>query len=251
MPRDVDHRVRIISMPASARLDATRRAWEALFEDVGVFEAVVGRDVQVDDPRVSCSLYRRMKLREWREPWTIGTMAIHMTNGAQVGCALSHISVWQEVAQQRRATIVVEDDCHPLVASPTLITRHCDADFVSLMQRGGRAGMLRDQLKRFWGCQAYYVTPEGANLLLRHAFPLDMHIDRLIASVAHREQADWRVERVPFREVGASSLDHITVYQLFTIIGFVVLAIAIVMALILYSIMLRRSLRRCRTQCMD
>ena len=238
--------IRIISMPGSERLADTRAAWEALFADVTVFPAVVGREVADDDPRISCGLYRRKKLRTWRMPWTIGTTAIHMTNAAQIGCALSHIAVWQEVARGTSA-IVVEDDCRPTVSSPTRITRECNADFVSLMQRGGKAGLLRDRLSEFWGTQAYFVTPVGARLLLRHAFPLDMHVDRFIASVAHRAHAEWRIAHVPYKEVGRSSLEHITVHQVMWLSGFASVIVAIMVALLVAAIVCYRRLRRCRT----
>ena len=239
--------VRIISLPGSSRVEKTLPAWRTRFENVSVLPAVVGWEVPDGDLRVSCGLYRRLKQGS-KSPFTLGTTAIHMSNKAQLGCALSHIAVWQETVEQDRATIVVEDDCLPQADAESIL-RECTSDFVSLMNHSHGTYLMRDGVHNFWGMQAYFIRPVAARALMRFAFPLDMHIDRLVPIVAQRLNASWRVVDLPYVELGKSTLDHVTIYQI-CMLGSIVAAVGAVIAVLAVAcVLFYRRLRRCRETC--
>ena len=90
-------RVRIISMPDSTKVGKSTPRWERLFDNVTVFQAVLGRQIGTTDPRLSVHLYHRLKSGATRNPFEIGVNMILMQNKPQIGCALSHIELWKEV----------------------------------------------------------------------------------------------------------------------------------------------------------
>lgn len=224
--------VRIISLAGSPRLAHMRASWESRFPDVRVFCAVRGRDLADDDPRISASMFRRLRVRAFKSPFSIGVNAILMQNKAQLGCALSHIGLWTEVVRTNQPAIVVEDD---VVLDPTVsrsqILRECTSDFVALLHNtfSWRSPRLTANATRFWGMQAYFITPAAARILVDRALPCDMHIDRYVATMAVRVGADWRLAKLPFREIGASTLDHATTRQIRSL-GAVVMLVLVVVA---------------------
>ena len=244
-------RVRIISMPDSTKVGKSTPRWERLFDNVTVFQAVLGRQIGTTDPRLSVHLYHRLKSGATRNPFEIGVNMILMQNKPQIGCALSHIELWKEVVAVDRPTLVVEED---VVLGDDVklseIEKHCTADFVSLMhnsKRHLRSRTLKNNLKHFWGAQAYYVRPAAARILLANAFPLDMHIDRYIPLIAAREDQDWLVvsPQIQFTSIGKSSLDHVTYGQALFLGGIVTGVVLFLTLLVTVICLLTRMLRRC------
>jgi GR25 family glycosyltransferase involved in LPS biosynthesis len=121
-----------------------------------------------------------------------------------VGCYLSHVALWKKALESEHGIIVFEDDAdlgdpessatlvsdldrmlaenyrlngHFLYLTSTLIPASelvTDIDDSSLLQavRG-----------RTYGTWAYYISPEGARILLKSAMPMDQQVDSYIGSI--------------------------------------------------------------------
>ena len=101
-----------------------------------------------------------------------------MSKHAQVACALSHISLWQLCVQTNNPIVVVEDDVHPLNMSKRLkeaLELNGDVVLISC------AKLVRNDrtktVSRFSGTGSYFITPNGASSLLKHVYPVSMHVD--------------------------------------------------------------------------
>lgn len=102
---------------------------------------------------------------------------------AEVGCALSHMSIYEEILRRDRGGIILEEDITPrrdqLDAAQVFAAR-TRLPFVHLgwhpqARRGvhflgrhdARAGAIRvDPARHFFGAFAYYLSPDGARELL-------------------------------------------------------------------------------------
>jgi len=232
-------------MKGSSRREACLRSWRAVLDDVTPFDAVVGKDVETTDRRLSIDLFRRLRLGKDVNPFNWGAIYL-MTTKPQIGCALSHIALWRECAEEGRPVIVVEDDVVLKDGKERIEEETRGKDFASLVYLSKhRSPVLADHLTTFWGTQAYFLTPAAAKVLLRHAFPLSVHIDRYVAAVAAREgERGWTVATPPLRHSiqGPSSLDHSTTSK----IAFASVAAFVVGATVLSLVAL---LLRCRRSC--
>lgn len=121
-----------------------------------------------------------------------------------VGCALSHIAIWNYVAQTPdvKAVLVFEDD----VAFPNdksdvpakiaaVVAEAGGVDNFDMLRMEGSQSPHSDQMcsrmdkthtpvlnrcrGMYYGFGAYIVTKRGAQTLLRYAFPIETHIDNL------------------------------------------------------------------------
>lgn len=243
---------RMISLKESSRRVASLDSWRRLI-DVEVVEAVRGNDIEADDPRVSMSLYRRLLLHSPSSRWNPAlffTNRYLAWNKAQIGCALSHIAAWTEVATSKIAMIIIEDDVivSDSVTKEDLAVAIRGSGLVSLMHTGGNHMALEEMrskssVRHFWGAQAYYVTPAAAVQLLAFAYPVDIHIDRYMAVVAHRVHADWRVcnPSLKFRCSGKSQLNHDTPRQL----SIILIAGACILLVACLSVAMTLKWKRC------
>lgn len=237
---------RIISMPQSKRLAPCLESWQAVLDEVDVFPAVIGSQIACTDSRLSVDLYKRLQ-----EGFQIfGSNTDYMTNKAQIGCALSHIALWQECAQRKEPLLVIEDDT-VVKSSRAEIERHlANQSFVSLiylyLSRTSFSGKISDISTSFYGFQAYYITPSAANVLLRDVFPLSLHIDRYAAYVAKRSEMSWICAhpRLQYDMSGSSTLSHEQVPRA-KIFGSVFVGLLVVMSLVIY-IVLHRHVPKCR-----
>ena len=113
---------------------------------------------------------------------------MQLSHETQVACALSHISLWNLCKELGEPIIVAEDDSRPnnldtrlgyLKSDPAMD----DADMVLLQCASfpfSSEAVDKSLLRRvtdYWGATCYYLTPEGAEVLLEHALPITMHID--------------------------------------------------------------------------
>lgn len=98
-----------------------------------------------------------------------------------IGCYLSHMKIWQLVAESGEAALVVEDDVKfsDTVTWPSLATL-AGFDLVLLgywdANPAGKKG-VEPFYGDFTGLQLYYLTPVGANFLLNGAFPITQQVD--------------------------------------------------------------------------
>ena len=159
----------------------------------------------------------------------------------QVGCAVSHIGVWKTCAATNRPVVVVEDDVRPSNISERIrqALTFKDAHLV-LLACNSYSHNKQHKVSQFTGTGAYYLTPQGANILLKGATPVSMHIDHYMTacidaydlqvfSVDHaNDQADTK---------NGSTLGHganmmaIVVPRLETTIGILAFVLALVIIL--------------------
>lgn len=242
-------RVRVISMRGSKRRQKCVASWAKALETT-VFDAVVGKDVATEDERLGLDLYRRLRAGKRQRLMNVfDWSAIYvMTSKPQVGCALSHIALWRECVDADRAVVVVEDD---VVLKGTrddilrMVRGKALVSLVRLSKHKESETRLADSLFTFWGTQAYFLTPGAASTLLKHAFPLAMHIDKYIAAVASRSASPgWEVAVPQLRHSieGSSSLEHDTLLKTVACASI----LACVVAVVLFLLFL---LHRCRSTC--
>lgn len=234
---------RIISMPHSPRVAPCLASWQKVLDSVTVFPAVVGKHIECNDPRISTDLYKRLITTRFN-PLQFNTD--YMTNKAQIGCALSHIALWNECVHKNRPLVIIEDDTVVQSTRKELDIQIRRSTLTCLIYwylsneaHSGKVSEIRDT---FYGTQAYYIEPPAAKLLLRHAFPLSLHIDRYMAYVAARFETTWKCAypRLQFKTVGQSTLSHEQVAK-----GSSFSAMLIVLVLLVYFIT-RATLPRCR-----
>lgn len=245
---------RIISMSNSKRFQRSYDSWTKVLDSVSRFDAVVGKEVADTDPRIATDFFARLQRRkktkvinifDWNE-------VMHMTNKSQLGCALSHASLWEECVRINSPLVVIEDDVLVRASRESvidLIRSVGDCGFVSLVHMGtNRKGRLTNLHRdpTWWGTQAYYVTPKAAKLLLGDCFPMSLHIDRYIATTSERYGTDWMCATpcLQYHTIGQSTLEHTTVSKIaiWIVISSVVTLSIVVLVILLY---------RCKNQCSD
>lgn len=236
-------RGRIISMPDSKRLAACRDSWAAVLDEVSVFPAVIGREVDDLDPRVSTELFTRLKATSTWNPFCWESDMMH--HKAQIGCALSHIALWRECVETDAPLVVIEDDVVVRASRAAIEAQLDGADLVSLIYLSShRTARLAEAARTFYGAQAYYLTPRAARLLLREALPLSLHIDKYIGYVAWRHATDWRCAQPKLKHTckGASTLSHQAYPKIVVWAGSLALLAAVLATLVTL-------LWRCRSRC--
>ena len=144
-------------------------------------------------------------VRERDVPWSdAATLEVHpllgrrLTDG-EIGCAVSHLTLWHRIATSLPGAIVLEDDCHLTPGFAEVLAGVQEAagtwDLVLLGHRstrrdeeagataglGGRALGTAHRLARLvefaTGTHAYAVSARGAERLARFAEPIRMPAD--------------------------------------------------------------------------
>ncbi len=144
----------------------------------------------------------------------------------QVACALSHIRAWTRCAESNRPLLIAEDDVHThrkqLLQNQVALARvPNDAHILSILNLTGDflRGFIQNAFQspatvtkvceEFSGTQCYLLRPDGARLLLRHALPVTMHIDRYIADCTYMGLRLYRCGRSSVASApGSSTLSH-------------------------------------------
>lgn len=103
---------------------------------------------------------------------------------AQVACSLSHQAVWKRCVELNEAVIIVEDDVQPSHLSTRLAhvrSAPSDADVVIMQCNYATTSPANavgyDKVRSFCGTGMYYLTPHGAQTLLRGVSPVAIHVD--------------------------------------------------------------------------
>lgn len=118
-----------------------------------------------------------------------------MNHQNQLACALSHIKAWRKIKNSGVPGIVFEDDIildNTLKDKVTNIITEIpkNIDFASILYLGNdnnetyNDNWYKIMDKSFWGLQMYFLTPNGASMLLQNALPVEVHIDRYIGYLA-------------------------------------------------------------------
>ena len=227
-----------------SRLELTRPSWEAVMDSVTVLSATRGDAVQLSEVHPSAA----MRIHT-HHPWNVfGQDGDTLHNVNSVACALSHMRAWREIVRLNKPRVVIEDDTKFNGTREQLQhTLQSDALFVSLYAGcHPRVSTVLECADSSWGFQCYYMTPEGAALLLKSASPPAMHIDRYLATrVLQTRDARFVIAQpqLPCIEVEnrlLSSLSHPEVYQV--IVG-VLIGVGVVLATVVAVVALLRSRR--------
>ena len=136
-------------------------------------------------------------------------MTIQLSHETQVGCALSHISLWNLCKDTDKPLIIAEDDSRPghldrrlsflesdpVVDEADLVVLQCASYPFSADAPGTDGGSALHRVRDYWGANAYYLKPSGTEKLLQNALPITMHIDCYMAYCI--TGADLKVFSVP------------------------------------------------------
>ena len=149
-----------------------------------------------------------------------------LSDERQVACALSHMRAWAHCAESDTPLLIAEDDVcthrAQLLQNQVALSRvPNDAHMLSLLNLSGdfARGFVVNALqaptevteirKEFSGLQCYLLRPDGARLLLQHAMPLTMHIDRYISDCTYAGFRLYRCGRSSIAYApGSSTLSH-------------------------------------------
>jgi len=134
-----------------------------------------------------------MDLRQYLHPYAKATVekrrlrmsSNDLSDWKQVACAMSHIRLWEKCAASGDPIIVVEDDQTDINLKqfvPKLIALPEDTDMaiikcLPMNYKWESSSSFWKPVKQFVGFQCYYLTPQGANKLLKFALPVTQHID--------------------------------------------------------------------------
>lgn len=188
--------VLVISMPTRPdRRDRMRHHLQAQgIRHARMFDAVDGRALyrqqclQEDGcPRLLSEAARRNIERKQRRDHS------ELVTPGALGCALSHIGVWQTVAHSNAPALVVEDDARTNAHGRTLMHTFPmpAADTYDVLLLGhllrrkwqvpaadsSRAPQISPYHGEWMLLHAYIITPEGAQRALKCALPVRKHID--------------------------------------------------------------------------
>lgn len=207
---------KIDSIPAFCiTLERRLDRWKRFQDQPGINKLQVKRFIGVDgktlnintDPRVALSTKRNI-LKKYRRSHE------ELDSIGGVGCALSHIAVWQWMVDNNVPQVLIfEDDAvvpfnfaekaNGIIAnSPTL----SDPARWDLWLLGGRWGDLTPiaadneatKIDAFYLFHAYVMTIHGAKKLLKEVYPIHCHIDLWVSLFAYVHPS--------FRMVGSPNL---------------------------------------------
>jgi GR25 family glycosyltransferase involved in LPS biosynthesis len=196
LERRLDRWKRFQSQPALENLPRLQR-----------FVGVDGKTIDLaNDKRVTVGAKRSIMLNERRQHSDLNTVG-------GVGCALSHIAVWQKIVNEKiKVALVCEDDAvlpynfvenvNSEIANSQVL---CDTSKWDMFLLCGLWKGLHDipgeeslkKIDTFFLFHCYVITYDGAKKLLEYALPIESHIDWWVSYMADVQK---------FRIVGMKNL---------------------------------------------
>lgn len=165
--------------------------------DLYRFEAVYGKNhlnellqLLSENALREFKIYKRFKKRIGHHSLTEGGM----------GCYMSHVLVWDRVKKNNIPCIIAEDDV--IIPQDTYSKLSNVVKKIEIIPKKRPyiilfhslcSNLIWDKLecvpisngvynaKQFWSMAFYYMTPEAADLLLKHVFPIKYQIDHLLS----------------------------------------------------------------------
>jgi glycosyl transferase family 25 len=151
------------------------------------FDAVDGQTIDVaTDKRILVTTKRNILKKQRRSHEELDSKG-------GVGCALSHIGIWQQMVQRQiPLLLVIEDDAkipndfvekvNAIIAKSPTLQNTSGWDYWALATKIRKQNPIeRDpvafDLESFVGSIAYVITLQGATKLLENVFPIHCHID--------------------------------------------------------------------------
>lgn len=169
----------------------------------------IHRHEAVDGTRLSKSEIAKCTTRKARESLKRPREA-HEELGSvgAIGCYLSHVGVWQQIVRTRRPSLVAEDDL--VIRRDQLgVLRALNMDnipfdsvllgyvsIVPLPPSSTSQGVVTYR-NAFYGTQLYWLSPQGAERLLEHAFPIEKQVDAFMGDCFVRNKVRGAVHVPP------------------------------------------------------
>ena len=107
-----------------------------------------------------------------------------------IGCSLSHITLWKKIVDENlKGLYIFESDAVCTKDFNEYLNLFLKEDNPHVLFFGiiGRPTGLSQNISkipgRFYGTHAYYITQEGAKLLLQYAMPIEQQIDSYISDL--------------------------------------------------------------------
>ena len=148
------------------------------------FDAVKGSTLDINKVDVTIRAKRDILLDSVRETHAdLGTL-----NG--IGCYLSHITLWAKVVDENlKGMYIFESDAVCTNNFNEYLDLFLQEDNPHALFFGiiGRPTGLTDKISkipgRFYGLHAYYITYEGAKLMLQFARPIEQQLDSYLSDI--------------------------------------------------------------------
>lgn len=190
---DVPAYVICLEKKKDTRCDVNFNSIKDVFPKAKWTEAVDAADIPEDDDRISVFARYHIKTTE-------DTDYLHLSSKGAIGCTLSHVGLWEKVVETNTPSIIVEDDMNLSTFSDSIKTAYknipSNVEYASILYLPWPASKVnifdssttylpfnvRDNIS---GTQLYYITPKGASILLKYAFPIVAHVDSYIGYVAN------------------------------------------------------------------
>lgn len=185
----------VITLTEAQFDDAKARLEEAGFGNLHRFVGINGKDKRLEITNDRSKLTYRAET----EIIYANTREAHssMPSWGGVGCYLSHVGTWEEAAKSPYGILIFEADVKPKPGARkafeekfmALVSHHNgqlpDLLFMSGFGKSPRVkndtpdGISR-LTDRKYGAEAYYISPAGAQKLLKDAFPMEVQVDSYI-----------------------------------------------------------------------
>ena len=180
------------------RCDVNFDSYRSVFPRAQRMVAVDAKNISMRDPRISP--FARQHITSG-----VDVDHLHMASKGAVGCYLSHMACWKRCVDSQQPCVVIEDDMYFDERKKSMLTEAYnsipkDAEFASLiyipMSSGGTCadGWCTISARTFAGTQCYYITPAGAQKLLRQALPMITHVDVYIGYIGE-DDPDFKAYR--------------------------------------------------------
>ena len=171
----------------------TVKHWSPHFTDVRRFTAIEPKDFELDDVAS-----RRTRAILNGESERVQESDLH--HSTQIACYLSHRALWKECVRLQQPIVIVEDDSRPadclrrveqaVQEAPedagAVLVQH---SFFRFRSRAVAGSIVRKGIK-VNGTGAYLLYPKGAEILLHHSLPVDMHVDFYMYMTAKATSTD-------------------------------------------------------------
>lgn len=145
----------------------------------------------IDDNDNRISVYAKYHIRT-----KVDADIAHLASKGAIGCSLSHIGLWKRIVESNKPAVIIEDDMHfpeekakkirkaytaipPQAHYASIVHLPWPASNISMTKTTPYDNISSRDL--IAGTQMYYITPVGAKILLKEAFPIVTHVDVYIA----------------------------------------------------------------------
>ncbi len=131
-----------------------------------------------------------------------------LSSVGSIGCYLSHVNCWKEIVKRNLPNAFIFEDDAVFIQDTFKTFNNCminlpkDIDVFSFGYSINRDSLvwtngLYAKHDLFFGTQGYYITNEGAQKLLKYAFPIELQVDSYIALLGQSEKINLLFSKKP------------------------------------------------------